>query len=38
VSPDVFHWILEGYGDSINTPKGMLALEAEAELVIVAGR
>ncbi|KAL2783866.1 benzoate 4-monooxygenase cytochrome P450 [Aspergillus keveii] len=36
-SPDVFHWILEGYGDSINTPKGMLALEAEAELVIVAG-
>ncbi|CEN60762.1 hypothetical protein ASPCAL03195 [Aspergillus calidoustus] len=36
-SPDVFHWILDGYGDSINTPKGMFALEAEAELVIVAG-
>ncbi|KAJ0418761.1 benzoate 4-monooxygenase cytochrome P450 [Aspergillus carlsbadensis] len=37
LSPDVFHWILEGYGDSIHTPKGMFALEAEAELVIVAG-
>ncbi|KAL4865830.1 hypothetical protein BDV12DRAFT_210914 [Aspergillus spectabilis] len=35
--PDVFHWILQGYGDRINTAQGLMNLEAEAELIIVAG-
>ncbi|KAL5339787.1 cytochrome p450 monooxygenase [Aspergillus crustosus] len=35
--PDIFHWILQGYGDTINTKPGRMNLEAEAELIIVAG-
>ncbi|KAL4965811.1 cytochrome P450 [Aspergillus stella-maris] len=36
-SPDVFHWILQGFGDRVNTEEGMMNLEAEAQLVIIAG-
>ncbi|KAL4883972.1 cytochrome p450 monooxygenase [Aspergillus karnatakaensis] len=36
-SPDVFHWVLEGYGDERKTKRGFMNLEAEAELIIVAG-
>ncbi|KAL4933800.1 cytochrome P450 [Aspergillus undulatus] len=36
-TPDVFHWILQGFRDQIHTKKGMMDLEAEAQLVIIAG-
>ncbi|KAL4951186.1 cytochrome P450 [Aspergillus filifer] len=36
-TPDVFHWILQGFGDRVNTKEGLMDLEAEAQLVIIAG-
>ncbi|KAL4934942.1 hypothetical protein BDV06DRAFT_217788 [Aspergillus oleicola] len=37
ISWHIFHWILQGFGDRVHTKKGMMDLEAEAQLVIVAG-